>query len=148
MISVKHLRKEFPEATPLKDVCTEIEKGDVISIIGPSGTGKSTLLRCLNLLEKPTSGEILLEGEPITEKNAHLVRRRMGMVFQSFNLFPHMTVIENIMKGPVELLGKVARRHMTVALSCSVLLALRTVRYVSPMSSPADKNSVLPLQEP
>ena len=136
MISVKHLRKEFPEATPLKDVCTEIEKGDVISIIGPSGTGKSTLLRCLNLLEKPTSGEILLEGEPITEKNAHLVRRRMGMVFQSFNLFPHMTVIENIMKGPVELLGKSRQEAYDrgIELLRSVGLADRALRFPDELS--------------
>lgn len=106
MISIQHLRKEYPGATPLKDVCTEIRKGDVISVIGPSGTGKSTLLRCMNLLETPTAGTVSLDGEPITQKNAHLMRRKMGMVFQSFNLFPHMTVIENIMKAPVELLGK------------------------------------------
>lgn len=107
MISIQHLRKEYEEITPLQDVSVEIHKGDVISIIGPSGTGKSTLLRCINLLEVPTSGQIFIDGEEITAKDCkvHLLRRKMGMVFQSFNLFPNMMVIENIMKGPVELLG-------------------------------------------
>ena len=108
MIRIEHLRKEFPEAVPLRDVNAEINKGDVISIIGPSGTGKSTLLRCINLLETPTSGRIFLDDEEIAAKGCqlHLVRRKMGMVFQAFNLFPHLMVIENIMKGPVELLGQ------------------------------------------
>ncbi|MCQ2458241.1 MAG: amino acid ABC transporter ATP-binding protein [Clostridia bacterium] len=108
MISIRHLCKAYEGVTPLKDVNAEIEKGDVISIIGPSGTGKSTLLRCLNMLETPTSGEILIDGESITRKNAkvHLIRRKMGMVFQSFNLFEHMNIIENVMLGPVTLLGE------------------------------------------
>ncbi|MCQ2355256.1 MAG: amino acid ABC transporter ATP-binding protein, partial [Clostridia bacterium] len=106
MIKISHLRKEYPEATPLKDVSVEIRKGDVIAVIGPSGTGKSTLLRCINLLEKPTKGEIFIDGQQITEKNAHLIRRKMGMVFQSFNLFPNMTVIENIMKAQVDILKR------------------------------------------
>ena len=108
MISIHHLCKAYEGVTPLRDVNAEIEKGDVISIIGPSGTGKSTLLRCLNMLETPTSGEILIDGESITRKNAkvHLIRRKMGMVFQSFNLFEHMNIIENVMVGPVTLLGE------------------------------------------
>lgn len=107
MISIQHLRKEYPEAVPLKDVNAEINKGDVIAVIGPSGTGKSTLLRCINMLDAPTSGKVFIDGEEITAKGCkvHLLRRKMGMVFQSFNLFPNMTVIENIMKGPVELKG-------------------------------------------
>ena len=108
MISIRHLRKEFPNVTPLKDVSVEIGKGEVISVIGPSGTGKSTFLRCINLLEKPTSGQIFIDGEEITGKNCkvHLLRRKMGMVFQSFNLFQHMNIMENIMAGPVTLLGR------------------------------------------
>ncbi len=112
MISIKHLSKTFhnPDGsivTVLKDVNCDIDKGEVISIIGPSGTGKSTLLRALNMLEPPTSGQILVDGEDITAKGYRLdvLRRRMGMVFQSFNLFEHMTVIENIIYAPIRLLG-------------------------------------------
>lgn len=106
MISIRHLKKVYPNITPFSDISTEIEKGEVISIIGPSGTGKSTLLRCLNLLETPTAGEIIVDGVNITAKGADIsgLRRKMGMVFQSFNLFSHLTVIENIMLGPVDLL--------------------------------------------
>ena len=107
MIKVSHLRKEYPLVTPLTDVNTEIKKGEVISVIGPSGTGKSTLLRCLNMLETPTSGQIWVDGEEITEKGCDLnmIRRKMGMVFQSFNLFEHMNVMDNICYAPVKLLG-------------------------------------------
>ena len=107
MIRIEHLRKEYPTAVPLKDVNVEIYKGDVISVIGPSGTGKSTLIRCINLLDKPTSGKIFVDGEEITAKGGNVarIRRKMGMVFQHFNLFPHMTVIENIMAAPMDLLG-------------------------------------------
>ena len=108
MIKISHLQKKYPNATPLKDVNVEIHKGDVISIIGPSGTGKSTLIRCLNMLEMPTAGEIFVDGECITDKKCNLnkVRQKMGMVFQSFNLFNHMNIIENIMAAPVDLLKK------------------------------------------
>ena len=108
MIKIEHLRKEYPNVTPLKDVCAEINKGDIISIIGPSGTGKSTLLRCLNQLESPTSGTVTFDGEVITDPKCKMekIRQKMGMVFQSFNLFAHMTIIENIMVGPMKLLGK------------------------------------------
>lgn len=108
MIKISHLRKEYPNVTPLKDVSAEIHKGDVISIIGPSGTGKSTLIRCLNLLEIPTSGEIRIDDQCITDRFCDIpkVRQKMGMVFQSFNLFHHMNVIENIMAAPVDVLGK------------------------------------------
>ena len=108
MIRIEHLRKEYPNATPLKDVCAEIHKGDAISVIGPSGTGKSTLIRCLNLLETPTEGKIWVGDTCITDKTCDIskVRQKMGMVFQNFNLFHHLTVIENIMAAPMDLLGK------------------------------------------
>ena len=111
MISIKHLSKKFrnPDGTVftvLKDVTCEIEKGEVISIIGPSGTGKSTLLRAINMLEPPSGGEIWVDGENITAKGypLHRMRQKMGMVFQSFNLFEHMTVLENITYAPVRIL--------------------------------------------
>ena len=107
MITIRHLKKEYPGVTPLKDVNVEISRGDVISVIGPSGTGKSTLIRCLNLLEQPTSGEIIIDGEVITDKSCDVsrVRRKMGMVFQHFNLFPHMTVMKNLEK-PAKIVKK------------------------------------------
>ena len=107
MIELKHLRKVYPNVIPLEDVNVTINDGDIISVIGPSGTGKSTLIRCINLLDKPTSGQILVNGTDITAKGCNIreVRKKMGMVFQNFNLFGHQTVIENVMKGPVDLLG-------------------------------------------
>ena len=115
MIKIEHLKKEYPNVTPLKDVTVEIHDGDVISVIGPSGTGKSTLLRCINLLETPTSGHIWIDGDEITARKANLqkIRQKMGMVFQSFNLFGHLTVIENIMLSPMDLKG-VSRRRPTI----------------------------------
>ena len=108
MIKIEHLRKEYPNVTPLKDVTVEIRDGDVISVIGPSGTGKSTLLRCINQMEKPTSGRIWIDGTEITGPKCDInkIRQKMGMVFQSFNLFGHRTVIENIMLPPMDLLKK------------------------------------------
>ena len=108
MIRIEHLKKEYPNATPLKDVNVVINDGDVISIIGPSGTGKSTLLRCINLLEKPTDGHVWVDDEEITAPKSDInrIRQKMGMVFQSFNLFGHLTVIENIMLAPMDLLKK------------------------------------------
>lgn len=108
MISIKHLCKAYPNVTPLKDINCEIERGEVISIIGPSGTGKSTLLRCLNCLEEPTKGEIYVDGQNILSPGVNLnkVRQKMGMVFQQFNLFAHLLVIENVMLGATDLLGK------------------------------------------
>ncbi len=112
LISIQHLRKEYPNVTPLKDVNCEINTGEVISIIGPSGTGKSTLLRCINRLETPTSGTIIVDGVNILAKDTNIckVREKMGMVFQSFNLFSHLMIIENIMLAPMELL-KVSKQE-------------------------------------
>ena len=108
MISVKSLSKKFADHWVLKDINAEIHKGEVISIIGPSGTGKSTFLRCLNLLERPTGGSIVIDGVNILQKGTDepKLRRKMGMVFQSFNLFAHLTVLDNLTLGPMKLLGK------------------------------------------
>ena len=105
MISVNNLRKSFHGLEVLKGISTEIKRGDVVCIIGPSGSGKSTFLRCLNMLEKPNGGEILFNGEDLTKPktNLNLHRQKMGMVFQQFNLFPHMTVLENLTCAPVML---------------------------------------------
>ena len=110
LIEIRHLRKEFPEATPLEDVTVDVEQGEVVGIIGPSGTGKSTLLRCINRLEEPTSGEIYIDGTNVCDPSTDLsqIRRSMGMVFQSFNLFPHLMVAENIMQPQMRLLGRSA----------------------------------------
>ena len=107
MISVKGLQKSFHNIPVLKGVDVEIEKGDVICVIGPSGSGKSTFLRCLNLLEKPSGGQIIFEGDDLTDKkvNLNLHRQKMGMVFQQFNLFPHMTVLKNLTCAPMMLKG-------------------------------------------
>ncbi len=108
MIEIRHLRKEYENTVPLKDVNVVINDGDIISVIGPSGTGKSTLLRCINMLEKPTSGNILINGVDVTDPSCDLgkIRQKTGMVFQSFNLFGHLTVIENIMLPQTDLLKR------------------------------------------
>ena len=105
MINVEGLRKEFEGVEVLKGIDVTINKGDVVCVIGPSGSGKSTFLRCLNLLEKPTGGHIYFEGDDLMDKKVdlNLHRQKMGMVFQQFNLFPHMTVLENMTCAPVML---------------------------------------------
>lgn len=105
MIVTKNLKKEFGSSLVLNGINETIEKGEKVVIIGPSGSGKSTFLRCLNLLEVPTEGEIWFEGKKITDKNADInkIRQKMGMVFQQFNLFPHLSVLENITLAPTKL---------------------------------------------
>ena len=105
LIQVKDLRKQFGKQEVLKGITTEIKAGEVVCVIGPSGSGKSTFLRCLNRLEEPSSGRILFEGEDLCDKKTDIdrVRQRMGMVFQQFNLFPHMNILKNLTLGPIEL---------------------------------------------
>lgn len=105
MINVKQLSKSFGDNEVLKSIDLEVKDGEVVVVIGPSGSGKSTILRCLNLLEEPTSGEIFFEGQNITapDSNIDQIRQKMGMVFQSFNLFPHMSVVENLTITPVKI---------------------------------------------
>ena len=108
ILEIRHLRKSFGNHEVLKDIDFSVRKGDVTSIIGASGSGKSTLLRCINLLENPTSGEILYHGENVVRRgfNAAAYRSRVGMVFQSFNLFNNMTVLENCIVGQVKVLKR------------------------------------------
>lgn len=110
MIKVKNLHKTFGELSVLAGIDEHITQGEVVVVIGPSGSGKSTFLRCLNLLEKPTDGEIFIDDEQINSKkaNVNLIRQKMGMVFQQFNLFPHLTIIDNITLAPV-LLKKMSK---------------------------------------
>ena len=143
MISIKHLSKTFnnPDGsriTVLKDVNCEIERGEVISIIGPSGTGKSTLLRAINMLEPPTGGEIWVDGENIMAKGYRLdkLRQKMGMVFQSFNLFDHLTVLENIIYAPMRLrdVAEADARKEAMELLAKVGLAQKADVYPSSLS--------------
>ena len=108
MIKVENLQKSFKGTEVLKGMNVEINKGDVVCVIGPSGAGKSTFLRCLNMLEKPTGGHIIFEGDDLMDRHVNLDvhRQKMGMVFQQFNLFPHMTVLENMTCAPVMLKKK------------------------------------------
>lgn len=107
MIHVNNLHKSFGKNDVLKGINEHINKGEVVVVIGPSGSGKSTFLRCLNLLEVPTEGEIIFEGNDITDKKVDInkIREKMGMVFQQFNLFPHKTVLQNLTIAPVKVKG-------------------------------------------
>lgn len=105
MIEIKNLKKSFGENEVLKGIDAEIGDSEVVCIIGPSGSGKSTMLRCINMLETPTAGEIIIDGEKVCESNINDVRTKMGMVFQNFNLFPNMTVIDNITCAPINVKG-------------------------------------------
>jgi len=126
MIRVDNLSKHFGSLVVLRDITTEIKKGEIISVIGPSGTGKSTFLRCLNLLETPTGGAIFIDGIPVLDKHTNVpeIRRRMGMVFQSFDLYAHLTVIGNLTIGPVKLLGKSKQEAESKAIELLKLVGL------------------------
>ena len=115
MIKVQNLNKSFNKNVVLKDINLEVNKGEVVAIIGPSGSGKSTLLRCMNLLETPSNGKVIFEGKELTHKNINLneLRQKMGMVFQNFNLFPHKTVLENVILAP-KLLKKVDLKKLEI----------------------------------
>lgn len=115
MIKVQNLNKSFNKNVVLKDINLEVNKGEVVAIIGPSGSGKSTLLRYMNLLETPSNGKVIFEGKELTHKNINLneLRQKMGMVFQNFNLFPHKTVLENVILAP-KLLKKVDLKKLEI----------------------------------
>ena len=117
MIEVKGLKKDFGDLKVLKGIDETINDGEVICIVGPSGSGKSTFLRCLNLLEEPTAGEIFVDGVKLDQKNINEVRKHMGMVFQNFNLFPHMTVKKNITVALINVLKKNEEESNEIAMN-------------------------------
>lgn len=138
MISVKNLYKNFDGVRVLKGINVEINKGDVVCVIGPSGSGKSTFLRCLNLLEMPSSGKIIFEGDDLTDKKTdlNLHRQKMGMVFQQFNLFPHMTIMQNLTVAPMMLkkIPKDKAEQKAMELLSRVGLADRASSYPNQLS--------------
>ncbi|WP_297815693.1 amino acid ABC transporter ATP-binding protein [uncultured Lactobacillus sp.] len=139
MIEIEHLKKSFGKKEVLKDISAVVNQGQVISIIGPSGSGKSTFLRCLNVLEKPTSGKVIFEGQDLThinEKELDELREKMGMVFQSFNLFPNMNVIENVKLAPMKVKGisAASAQQKAMALLEKVGLADRAQQFPSSLS--------------
>ena len=138
MIKVKGLKKNFGGIEVLKGIDVEINRGDVVCVIGPSGSGKSTFLRCLNLLEKPSGGQIIFEGNDLTDKNVNLNlhRQKMGMVFQQFNLFPHMNILRNLTCAPM-MLKKVPKEQAekkALELLARVGLADRATAYPRQLS--------------
>ncbi len=138
LIKVADLHKSFGELEVLKGIDTEIHQGEVLVVIGPSGSGKSTFLRCLNLLEQPTKGSIYFEGEDLTDPklNINVHRQKMGMVFQHFNLFPHMTIMRNLTLAPCKLLKQSQQQAEAKALELlgRVGLADRAAAYPSQLS--------------
>ncbi len=138
MIEIKNLHKKFGELEVLKGIDLRINAGEVVCIIGPSGSGKSTVLRCINRLETPTSGTVIVDGhdimDPKTDINA--VRTEAGMVFQQFNLFPHMSVLENVTLGPIKVRGMQSEdaRHLGYDLLAKVGLAAKAENYPDQLS--------------
>ncbi len=138
MIKLEHVAKSFGNLTVLQDISLEIEKGEVVAIIGPSGSGKSTMLRCMNLLEIPTKGSVYINGQDITlpKTNILAIRQNIGMVFQHFNLFPHMTVLENMTYAPIKVKGltKEEARTKAIELLCQVGLREKADVYPNKLS--------------
>ena len=127
MIEVKNLHKKFGELEVLKGITDSINKGEVVVVIGPSGSGKSTYLRCINRMEELTSGQIIIDGKDIMDKDVDIntVRQRVGMVFQHFNLFPNMTVLENITLAPMKVKGVTKEEAEKVAYNLLDKVGLR-----------------------
>ena len=149
-ISVHNLKKNFGKLEVLKDISIEIREGEVVCMIGPSGSGKSTFLRCLNRLEKITSGHVVVDGHPISDPNTNInkVRENIGMVFQHFNLFPHLTVKENITLAPTELKLMGKEEAGRKALELRPAWGWRTRRRHIRDSSPADRSRGWPSRDP
>ncbi len=138
VIQVKNLHKSFEDKEVLNGITEHVDKGEVVVVIGPSGSGKSTFLRCLNLLENPNSGDVIIDGVKINKKgvDVNAVRQKMGMVFQQFNLFPHLTILQNITLAPVKLkkLSEEEAEKKAIALLNKVGLADRANDYPSQLS--------------
>ncbi|MBO9598357.1 MAG: amino acid ABC transporter ATP-binding protein [Cohnella sp.] len=136
MISVQGIHKAFGKNVVLQDVSIEIEKQEVVVVIGPSGSGKSTFLRCLNLLERPESGDIRIEGQSLFDKKTKIeeIRTEAGMVFQNFNLFPHKTVLENIMLAPMKVRNQSAEQARAKALELLAKVGLSDKADAKPSS--------------
>ncbi|THF82679.1 amino acid ABC transporter ATP-binding protein [Cohnella fermenti] len=138
MIKVRELRKSYGKHEVLKGIDCTIHQGEVVVVIGPSGSGKSTFLRCLNRLEEPSSGEIMFEGRPVVEKQSELnsIRQKMGMVFQHFNLFPHMNVMENLTLAPRKLkkLSRASSEELAIGLLKAVGLEDKKHAYPNSLS--------------
>ena len=138
MLSVKNLKKSFGKNTVLKDISFDVSTGDILAIVGPSGSGKSTLLRCLNMIETPSSGKIVFEGTNLVDKktNLSLVREKIGMVFQQFNLFNHLSVLDNLMLAPVKLkvMGEGSAKRKAIMLLGKIGLKDKALSYPSSLS--------------
>ena len=138
MLEVKNLKKCFGNNVVLKDINFKVNKGDIISIVGPSGSGKSTLLRCINMIEKPSGGNIIFEGKSLMDKNTNLslIREKIGMVFQQFNLFPHLTVLDNITLAPIklELMSEDIAKKKAIELLKTIDLKDKTDEYPNSLS--------------
>ena len=150
LFEIKGLQKKFGELTVFDGLDETISKGDVVVIIGPSGGGKSTFIRCLNLLEQPTAGTILFEGQDITAKgfdvNRH--RQKVGMVFQQFNLFNNLTVLENITISLKKVKKSTRLRRRKRRLACCGAWVWRIRQAPIPPNCPADRSSALPSSAP
>ena len=142
MLEIKNLKKNFAEKKVLKGININVNKGDVIGIIGPSGCGKSTLLKCINLLEKPTSGHIIFQGDDIVDNNdLEILRQKIGMVFQQFNLFENMTVLENIILAPtlLKLMSREEAKKEALILLDKINLKDKANNYPSELSGGQNK---------
>lgn len=138
MLSVKNIKVNFDKVRVLKGVSFDVNEGDIVAIVGPSGGGKSTLLRCFNMIEVPTSGDIIFEGKSLLDKktNLSLVREKMGMVFQSFNLFSNLNVLDNLMLAPVKLklMGKGEAKRKAYDYLKMINLSDKALTYPSKLS--------------
>ena len=149
MIEIKHLNKYFGDLHVLKDINLTVKRGEKLVMIGPSGSGKSTLIRCVDYLEEPTSGEVIIDGTPLTKKNhLEMARKYSSMVFQQFNLYPNMTVLGNLTLAPIKLQKKSKEEATEIAIAAlkRVGMALRpaSIRRISRVVSSSASPSPVP----